>query len=58
MSSLVPSHRALRTGEGKNSLKIHDENTKENHNRVGFVYVINIHVPLYVKKFDFSAYER
>ena len=34
-------------------LKIHQENTKENHKRVGSVYVIKIHVPLYVKKFEF-----
>ena len=34
----------------KNSLKIHEENTKENHNRVGSIYVITIHVPLYLKK--------
>ena len=33
-----------------NSLKIYQEKTKENHKRVGFIYVIKIHVPLYVKK--------
>ena len=33
-----------------NSLKIHEENTKENHKRVGSIHVIKIHVPLYVKK--------
>ena len=50
MSSFVPSHRALRAGLRGQSLKIHEENTDENHNRVGSIYVINIHVPLYVKK--------
>ena len=34
-------------------ITIHVENTKENHNRVGSMYVIKIHVPLYVKKFNF-----
>ena len=29
---------------------IHEEKTKENHKRVGLIYVIKIHVPLYVKK--------
>ena len=34
----------------KNPLKIHEENTKENHNGAASIYVIKIHVPLYVKK--------
>ena len=29
-----------------NLLKIHEEKTKENHKRVGSIYVIKIHVPL------------
>ena len=33
--------------------KYHEENTKENHKRVGSIYVIKIHVPLYAKKFNF-----
>ena len=33
-----------------NSLRIHEDNTKENHHRVEFIYLIKIHVPLYVKK--------
>ena len=36
-----------------NSLKIQVENTKENHNRVGSIYVMKTRVPLYVKKFNF-----
>ena len=31
-------------------LRIHEENTKENHNRVGPSYVIKTHVSLYLKK--------
>ena len=32
-----------------NSLRIHEENTKENHNRIVFLYVIKTHVSLYAK---------
>jgi hypothetical protein len=31
----------------KNSLIIHEENTKKNHKRVVYVYVIQIHVDLH-----------
>ena len=34
----------------KHLLKIYEENTKVNHNRVRSIYVIKIHLPLYVKK--------
>ena len=38
----------------KNSLRIHEENTKKNHKRVVSVYVIQIHVHLYINfNFDF-----
>ena len=36
-----------------NSLKIHEGNIKENHNCVGSIYMVKIHVPLYMKKFNF-----
>ena len=36
-------------------LFIQEENTKENHNRVGSLYVIKTHVTLEVKKFIFSS---
>ena len=36
-------------------LTIHEENTKENHNRIVSLYVIKTDVNLYLKKLIFSA---
>ena len=40
------------------SLKIHEKNTKENHNRVGSLYVIKKHLTLCVKKLIFLDLEK
>jgi hypothetical protein len=47
LPSLVTSTFAMQSMLLKNSLIIHEENTKKNHKRVVSVYVIQIHVDLH-----------